>query len=60
MQELRNHPNQKMIKKWDQSVSNEYRRLMKGIRKKQEGKNRVQGFDTFYFIHKIKCLSEKK
>ena len=56
---IKKPPKQKR-EEWDESISNEYGRLMKGIGKKRKGKRWVQRFNTFHFIQKDQVPKQRK
>ena len=60
MRDLVQHRDPEIRKQWIKAVSHEYGRLMKGIGKKLEGKNRVEGHDTIRPIYKIQSQRIKQ
>jgi hypothetical protein len=58
--QLINHPDPKIRKGWQYSVSNEFGRTMQGVGKNRPKDKRIKGTDTMRFIHKHKIPKNKK
>jgi hypothetical protein len=58
--QLVNHPDPKIRKVWQHSVSNEFGRTMQGVGKNRTTDKRIKGTDTMRFIYKHKIQKNKK